>query len=48
MKSLDSGDNNRDLQMLEVSNVGLYPLMEIKAKTAEIPSDQENKIDKDG
>ena len=37
VKSFDSGDNNRDLHMLEVTKAGLYPLIEVTAKTAEIP-----------
>ncbi len=36
VKSFDSGDNNRDLHMLEVTKAGLYPLIEVNAKTSEI------------
>ncbi len=36
VKSFDSGDNNRDLHMLEVTKAGLYPLIVVKATTAEI------------
>lgn len=36
VKSFDSGDQNRDLHMLEVTRAGLYPLIEVNAKTAEI------------
>ncbi len=40
VKSFDSGDNNRDLHMLEVTKAGLYPLIEVNAKTAEIHTNQ--------
>jgi hypothetical protein len=36
VKSFDSGDNNRDLHMLEVTKAGLYPMIEVKASTAAI------------
>ena len=36
VKTFDSGDQNRDLHMLEVARAGLYPLIEVKAKTPEI------------
>jgi len=36
VKSFDSGDGNRDLHMLEVTRAGLYPLIDVKAKLADI------------
>lgn len=36
VKSFDSGDENRDLHMQEVTRAGLYPLVEVKAQTPEI------------
>ena len=36
VKSFDSGDNNRDLHMLEVTRAGLYPLIDVKVKLADI------------
>jgi hypothetical protein len=32
VKSFDSGDENRDLHMLEVTKAALYPMIEVKAK----------------
>ncbi len=43
VKSFDSGDNNRDLHMLEVTKAGLYPLIEVNAKTPEIHIDPTTK-----
>jgi len=36
VKSFNSGDNNRDLHMLEVTRAGLYPLIDVKVKLADI------------
>ena len=36
VKTFDSGDQNRDLHMLEVTRAGLYPLIEVKVVTPEI------------
>jgi len=48
VKSFDSGDQNRDLHMLEVTRAGLYPLIEVRAKTPKIPVDPVTKtIDSD-
>jgi hypothetical protein len=38
VKSFDSGDQNRDLHMQEVTKAGLYPLIEVKVRTPEIRS----------
>lgn len=43
VKSFDSGDQNRDLHMLEVTKAGLYPLIEVKARTPEIQSGPKTK-----
>lgn len=48
VKTFDSGDQNRDLHMLEVTRAGLYPLIEVDAKTVEIQTDHPPKtIDAD-
>lgn len=39
VKTFDSGDNNRDLHMLEVTKAGLYPMIEVRAKTAGFQAD---------
>jgi len=39
VKTFDSGDQNRDFHMLEVTRAGLYPLIEVNAKTAEIQTE---------
>lgn len=44
VKTFDSGDQNRDLHMLEVTRAGLYPLIEVDAKTAEVQTDHPPKI----
>lgn len=36
VKSFDSGDNNRDAHMWEVTRAGLYPLIEVRVKIANI------------
>jgi hypothetical protein len=36
VKSFDSGDNNRDLHMLQITRGGLYPLIDVVAEMAEI------------
>src|SRR5208282_2158168 len=36
VKSFDSGDGNRDTHMWEVTRAGLYPLIDVKAKLADI------------
>ncbi len=38
VKTFDSGDNNRDLHMLEVTKAGLYPIIQVTARTGEIPA----------
>jgi hypothetical protein len=38
VKTFDSGDNNRDLHMLEVTKAGLYPMIQVTARTGEIPT----------
>jgi hypothetical protein len=43
VKSFDSGDENRDLHMLEVTRAGLYPLIEVEVETPEIRSGQNPK-----
>lgn len=40
VKTFDSGDENRDLHMLEVTRAGLYPLIEVRVKTSEIKLDK--------
>ena len=36
VKTFDSGDNNRDLHMLQVTKAGLYPMIQVSAETGEI------------
>jgi len=36
VKSFDSGDQNRDLHMLEVTKAGLYPLIDVKAEMVDV------------
>jgi hypothetical protein len=40
VKTFDSGDNNRDLHMLQVTKAGLYPMIEVNAETGEIQEGQ--------
>ncbi|HUO58962.1 MAG TPA: hypothetical protein VMV05_12370 [bacterium] len=36
VKSFDSGDENRDLHMFEVTKAGLYPLIDVKAEMPDV------------
>ncbi len=36
VKSFESGDNNRDLHMQEVTKAGLYPLVTVRVKVARV------------
>lgn len=48
VNTFDSGDNNRDLHMLEVTKAGLYPLIEVNAETAEInPARRSKQVEAD-
>ncbi len=35
VKSFESGDNNRDLHMLEVTRAGIYPMVAVNVKIAQ-------------
>lgn len=37
VKSFDSGDNNRDLHMWEVTREGTYPMVVVKAQVSPVP-----------
>lgn len=42
--SFDSGDQNRDLHMLEVTRAGLNPIIQVRVKTPAIRPDQKPKL----